>query len=409
MKLLFLIADGMGDWPVEALGGQTPLAYGRTPHMDALARDGIVGTCRTVPPGMAPGSDVANMALLGFDPATHHTGRGPIEAAAQGLELAPDDLVYRLNLVTVDPPELIESGTMRDYSSGHITTEASTPLVEDLASHFGTGEFQFFPGVQYRHLLVHKGAATGVEAGIRVEPPHDITDKPLAHSWSELAKSPALLELVQNCSARLRDNPANATKANAVWPWGQGRPLSLPSFFQRSGLHGAVISAVDLIRGLGRAAAMQVVEVEGATGLVNTNYLGKVVGALDFLRHGGDFAFVHLEGPDECGHGGDVWCKVIALERFDKLIVGPLLRALAEDKEDLAVLVTCDHLTPLAIRTHHEGPVPFLLWSSRGLAPNGAGNFSEVEAAKGVFIEPGHTLLDWVLRQLGLPAGGAGA
>ncbi len=396
-KVLFLVADGMGGWPGE-LDGATAMEAAATPVMDKLAREGLVGLARTIPPGMPPGSDVANMALLGFDPASHHTGRGPIEAAAQGLELADDDLVWRCNLVSVS--DYSSSGVMQDYSSGHITTEAARPLIERLdqecASCSGSyAPFRLLPGVQYRHLLVQRGAASAPEASFAVRPPHDITGQSIAPDLEVLRQSPLLWSLA-SCAARnlASDNP---TKASAIWPWGQGRALRLPSFHAAFGMRGAVVSAVDLIKGLGRAAGMDVLDVPGATGLLDTNYQGKVQAALDYLEQG-DFVFVHLEGPDECGHGGDAQCKAEAIARFDALVVEPLLAAHPE----ALCLVTCDHLTPVAKRTHVDDPVPFLLWG-QGVESNGATGFSEAQAAStGLLVEPGHALLSWALERGGL-------
>lgn len=394
-KLLFLVADGMGDWPVAELDGRTPLEAAPTPNMDALARRCVAGTARTVPHGMPPGSDVANMSLMGFDPAAHHTGRGPIEAAAQGLELDPDDLVWRLNLVRVAGPG--PEDAMLDYSSGHITTEQSTPLVEDLQAHLGDGTFTFVPGIQYRHLLVQRGGAREPEAALDIRPPHDITDQPQGPDLERFAASSRLAELRRRAAARLAA-PANATRANAIWPWGQGRPLLLPAFAQAFGLRGAVVSAVDLVRGLGRASGMEVAEVPGVTGLLDTNYQGKVDAALDFLARGGDFVFLHVEAPDECGHSGIAADKVEAVRRFDERVVGPIVRAL--EGTDTAILLTCDHFTPLARRTHTPDPVPFVLWHPR-LADHGLPAFSEANAATtGLTLDHGHDLLPHALERL---------
>ena len=395
-KFLFLVADGMGGWPGE-VGGATAMEAATTPEMDAMARQGMVGLARTIPPGMPPGSDVANMSLLGFDPAEHHTGRGPIEAAAQGLELANDDLVWRCNLVTVT--DYSSDGRMLDYSSGHISTEISRPLVEALHGYCAKcsnmfAPFQFYPGVQYRHLLVQRGAASQPEAGLAIRPPHDITDQPIAQDI-EAYRSSHLLWSLTRCAARFLQDPKNTSKANAIWPWGQGKALTLPSFEQTTGLKGAVISAVDLIKGLGRAAGMAVIDVEGATGLLDTNYEGKVRAAEDFLKHG-DFAFVHLEGPDECGHGGDAAGKTQAVARFDAQVVKPLKEAFP----DALFLITCDHLTPIAKRTHVDDPVPFLLHGP-GVSANGASGFSEAQAkATDLSVDPGHTLLNWAINQV---------
>uniref|UniRef100_A0A7C4AHY1 2,3-bisphosphoglycerate-independent phosphoglycerate mutase n=1 Tax=Fundidesulfovibrio putealis TaxID=270496 RepID=A0A7C4AHY1_9BACT len=392
-KILFLVADGMGGWPGE-VDQATAMEAAATPQMDDMARKGLVGLARTIPPGMPPGSDVANMALLGFDPAAHHTGRGPIEAAAQGLELAGDDLVWRCNLVSVT--DFSERGLMLDYSSGHISSEASRPLVDALDRFCAScsddfAPFKFHKGVQYRHLLVQKAGASGLEADISIRPPHDITDQPIAQDVAAFKSSPLLWSLTR-CAARFLAGEANATKANAIWPWGQGRALKLPAF----GMKGAVVSAVDLIKGLGRAAGMDVLEVEGATGLLDTNYEGKVQAAIDYLKKG-DFAFVHLEGPDECGHGGDAAGKAEAIARFDSRVVKPLREAFP----DALFLITCDHLTPIARRTHVDDPVPFLLYGS-GVPANGAASFSEAQAAAtGLRIDPGHALLAWALKQAG--------
>jgi 2,3-bisphosphoglycerate-independent phosphoglycerate mutase len=383
---VFLIADGMGDLPVEVLGGRTPMEAAATPAMDRLAREGMVGLCRTVPLGMAPGSDVANMSLLGFDPAQNHTGRGPIEAAAMGLPVAADDVVFRLNTVTVS--EFTEAGLMRDYSAGHIDTAVSTALVEKLAATCLPEGYALYPGVQYRHILVAKGAAGREEAGVFVRPPHDITDQPIAPDLAELRRAPALYDFAAKAAALLA-GPDNASKANAVWPWGQGKALTLPDFTSSFGLRGAVVSAVDLVKGLGRAAGMAVLDVPGATGLLDTNYEGKVAAALAYLKDG-DFVFVHVEAPDECGHGGDAAAKTEAVARFDARVVAPMVAALGDDA---AFLIACDHPTPIAIRTHTADPVPFLFWRN-GVTPSGVAAFSEAQAAKtGLVLSPGHELL----------------
>ncbi|MFW5838236.1 MAG: cofactor-independent phosphoglycerate mutase [Desulfovibrionaceae bacterium] len=396
MKTLFLIADGMGDWPLDELGSKTVMQAARTPNMDKLAADGLVGRAATIPPGMPPGSDIANMALLGFDPARLHTGRGPIEAAAQGLDLGPDDLVWRLNLVTVTDMTL--EGRMLDYSAGHIPTGQAEALIKKLQENVDDETFSFVPGIQYRHLLLQPGGALAPEAALSIRPPHDITDQPIRPDLMTFSKSPHLWDLVFEAHEVLA-RPDNPAKANAVWPWGQGRPLLLPDFKEEFGLVGAVISAVDLIKGLGRAAGMEVLEVEGATGLLDTNYEGKVAAALDFLTRG-DFVFLHVEAPDECGHAGDPAAKIEAIERFDERVAAPLLAAL--DPKETAFLVACDHLTPIARRTHVDDPVPFLL-AGPGVAPSGVPEFSEKAAeSSGLLVNPGHGLLAFALKALGL-------
>lgn len=394
MKLLFLIADGMGGWPLPELSGRTTLEAAHTPHLDELAKTGLAGLCRTVPEGLPPGSDIANMSLLGFDPRVHHTGRGPIEAAAQGLALAPEDLVWRMNLVTLS--ELSLDGRMLDYSAGHIDTETAKALVQDMEEHLGGGEFAFHAGVQYRHLLVQKGGGESGEAGLKINPPHDITDKPIKPDLATFSKSAPLWDILHLAAERLA-RPGNTSRANAIWPWGQGKALTLPDFARTFGLRGAVISAVDLIRGLGRAAGMEVVEVPGATGLLDTDYEGKVAAAIGFLQHG-DFALVHLEGPDECGHAGNIRDKIETIARFDARVVGPLRAALGPD---VAILAACDHLTPIRVKTHVADPVPFVL-AGPGVAASGLPGFSErLAASTGLSIDKGHGLLPWVLERLG--------
>lgn len=388
-KILFLIPDGMGDWPVEALGGKTPLGAASTPHMDALAARGLLGTCRTVPEGMPPGSDVANMALLGFDPAAYHTGRGPIEAAAQGLELEPTDLVWRMNLVTASEK------LMLDYSSAHIDSSVSRPLVETMQKELGNEMFTFVPGIQYRHLLIQKNGVNAPEAELEIRPPHDITDQEHDADLSAYAASPFLAALRGGAAEILERDGGGEGKhaATDIWPWGQGAPLTMPPFAEQFGLKGAVVSAVDLVRGLGRAARMEVLEVEGVTGLIDTNYEGKVEAAARFLEAGGDFVYVHVEAPDECGHGGDADEKAEAIRRFDERIVGPLV----ERFPDAAFMIACDHLTPIEIRTHAPDPVPFLL-ACPGLLPgHGESVFTEETAAStGLRIDKGDQLLPWV-------------
>ena len=397
MKLLYLIADGMGGWPLDELGGKTTMEAAVTPNMDELAKTGLVGRAQTVPQGMQPGSDVANMALLGFDPATYHTGRGPIEAAAQGLELDPDDLVWRLNLVTVS--KLTIDGFMRDYSSGHIASEVSRPIVEKLQEKLGNDMFTFYPGVQYRHLLVQHQGALSDEAGLNINPPHDITDKSIKLDLRTYSKSPYLWDLLFEAKEILDDRSVNASKANSIWPWGQGRPLSLPNFRETFGMQGAVISAVDLIKGLGNASGMDVIDVEGATGLLDTNYEGKVKAALDYLKDN-DFVFVHLEGPDECGHGGNAAEKVEAISRFDARVVAPLRESLAG--EDVAWIVTCDHFTPIVEKTHTTDAVPFLI-NGPGCDASGVTAFSEILADEtGLKLDKGFELLPFALEKLGL-------
>ncbi|MFW5735561.1 MAG: cofactor-independent phosphoglycerate mutase, partial [Oceanidesulfovibrio sp.] len=330
---------------------------------------------------------------------------GPIEAAAQGLELDDDDLVFRLNLVNVS--EFSPQGVMRDYAAGHIDTAEATALLDTLSRRLTDlldSRFEIHPGVQYRHLLVAKGSADGPLDDLFINPPHDILDKPISadvHAYSEHPELHALLAE----AAGILASPDNNTKANALWPWGQGRPLVLPTFARTYGLRGAVISAVDLVKGLGRAAGMDVLEVRGVTGLLDTNYEGKVQAALDYIDDGGEFVFLHVEAPDECGHGGNAGEKIEAIERFDARVVGPLVDALWE--RNAAFLVGCDHFTPVSERTHTKDPVPFALAWKGCETPSGAEGYSEIQAAAtALMIEPGFELLGWSLAQAGLRRSG---
>jgi len=391
-KVLFLVADGMAGWPLDILGGRTSLAAAHTPTMDTLARSSRCGRCQTVPEGMAPGSDVANMALLGYDPRQHHTGRGPIEAAAQGLRLAPDDLVWRMNLVTVS--ELTPTGIMRDYSSGHISTQTATPLVARLAEIAQDRIFTPVPGIQYRHLLVQKNGATTPAATLAIRPPHDILDQSIDEDLRAFASFPEMDAFIRRAHAFLANEPSST--ATSIWPWGQGRPLNLPDFHQRRGLRGAVVSAVDLVKGLGRAAGMEVSDVPGANGLIDTNYEGKVQAALEFLTRG-DFVYVHVEAPDECGHMGDADLKRQSIELFDQRIVAPVLDALRDT--DATIVITCDHFTPVVRRTHTVDPVPFLVHRTRVPSPDGPSAFTEdTAAASGLFLPHGEDLMALALE-----------
>jgi 2,3-bisphosphoglycerate-independent phosphoglycerate mutase len=392
-KLVFLIPDGMGDHPLPELDGRTPLEAARTPHMDRLASEATLGRCRTIPPGQPPGSDIANMALMGFDPKVHHTGRGPIEAAAQGLEVADEDLIYRLNLVRVSA--FAPDGIMQDHSGGQVDTERARFFLDRLERDIGEEEMELATGFQYRHLLVQRGGVARSEARLDVRPPHDILGRELGPDLEEYAKSRLLNRLVHTAAEMLVSD--RELGANAVWPWGQGPPLKLPSFRETFGLSGAVISAVDLIKGLGRSAGLELLQVPGATGGPDTDYRGKAEAAREFLQRG-DFLYLHLEGPDECSHAGSVEEKVRCIELFDELILGELQEWMRE--RDICCMVACDHLTPIPLRTHAADPVPFLFHDPRAPA-EGTERFSEAEAERSdIFLERGTQLLPWILKRM---------
>lgn len=395
-KVLFLIADGMGDYPSSELDNRTPMQAADTPNMDFLASKGVLGRSQTIPAGMPPGSDIANMSLMGYDPVTYHTGRGPIEAAAKGLDLSPSDLIYRLNLCSVS--EFSKQGFMLDYCAGHIDTQAANNLISKLKNNLEDDDFQFVAGMQYRHLLLQKNGAADLEAEIPISPPHDIINQSLQTDLGAFSQSKKLYQLVSKAANILRDKENN-TSANAIWPWGQGPPLKLPDFHASYEYSGGVISAVDLIKGLGRAAGLEVVNVPGATGLMDTNYAGKVQKAREILKEK-DFVYLHVEAPDECGHSGNAADKIQAIQYFDEHIVGPLIQEI--ENYNAACLVACDHLTPLSERTHTKDPVPFLFFDPLKKEDSRVNNFSENEAtSSNIFIQKGHLLFSWILKQMG--------
>ncbi len=391
MKYAFLVGDGMADRPLAELGGKTPLEAAATPNMDRVAARGRLGRIRTVPEGLPPGSDVANMSLLGYDAAAHFQGRGPIEAASLGVALAPNDTAFRCNLVT------LEGGLMADYSAGHIGTEESRPIVLDLQAALGRPGLRFHPGVSYRHLAV----LTDFPAGLECTPPHDISGQPWQARLPQGPGREAVLELMERARRVLAGHPVNAARAAAgkkratdIWLWGQGRALTLATLRDRYGLTGSVISAVDLVRGLGVLAGLQVRLVEGATGYLGTNYAGKVAAAKEALA-AEDFVYLHVEAPDEMGHEGRADRKVQAIEEFDRFVVGEVL-AWAEARGDVRTVVATDHETPVAIKTHAAGPVPYAVCGP-GVAAGGARAFSEAAAA-GLPVEGPVEVFDRLIR-----------
>lgn len=374
MKYIMLVPDGMADLPLAELDGQTPMQAARTPNFDALAEQSLVGGVLTVPPGMYPGSDVANMELLGYDPQKYYTGRGPIEAVAMGVPLEARDAAYRCSLVASD------GTTMLDYSSGHITTEESRPLIELIGQKLGGRGLTFYPGVGYRHILAWQGGPVEV----KTTPPHDIQGQPLAPYWPEGDRAERLQQMMYDSLEILDNHPINHTRreegkapGNMIWLWGQGYAPALPNFLQTYGKRGAVITAVDVVRGLGRATGMTIVNVPGATGYIDTDYGAKAQYALNALdTH--DFVYVHVESPDESGHEGNIEHKLRSIEDTDRKLLGPLRDGMTK-RDDYRLLIVPDHKTPIALRTHEEGPVPFLLYDSA--KPHTASHFPFDERA----------------------------
>ncbi|MHB8793635.1 MAG: cofactor-independent phosphoglycerate mutase [Thermoleophilia bacterium] len=394
MKYLVLIPDGSADDPRNELEGLTPLQAARTPNFDRLARAGLVGLSRTIPDGFAPGSDVANLCVLGYDPHLYYTGRAPLEAASLGIELQDGDVAFRCNLVCV------EEGIMKDFSAGHIDTEAATEIISFLQENLGTDSATFYPGLSYRHIMVSRGKA--LEA--KCTPPHDISGKPFeAHLPS--GNGGSWLRGLMEISARLlADHPVNQQRisegkapANMIWLWGQGTAPRMPSLKERFGLEGSVISAVDLVKGLGKNAGLKIVDVPGATGWLDTDYEAKARYALTELETT-DFVYVHVEAPDEASHSGDSAAKVEAIERFDSRLLGTLLEGLTKYPE-FRILIMPDHATPLAIKTHNSEPVPFLVYDPAHQR-NSDQAFDEASAAaSNLRFENGWELMEWFLKE----------
>jgi 2,3-bisphosphoglycerate-independent phosphoglycerate mutase len=411
MKYMVIVGDGMADYPIESLGGKTPLGAAHTPHMDWMAKHGEFGLVKTVPDGFLPGSEIANLSIMGYDPAVCFTGRGPIEAASMGVKLGPKDIAFRCNLVTLGGGG---TGTfMEDFSAGHIKDDEARSLILDLNQKAGTEEVRFHAGVSYRHLMVwKKGASTfpGL-ATLPLTPPHDIIGKEIAPYLPGKPGEPVregvkeLLRLVTKSREILRDHPVNRSRqaeghapANSIWLWGQGGAPRMISLKERFGIDGCVISAVHLIKGIGMLAGLDIVDVPGATGFFDTNYEGKARHALDGLKEK-DFVFVHVEAPDEAGHMGDLRVKQECIETFDRKIVGPILEGM-KGFQHYKVLVLPDHPTPIILRTHTSDPIPFALYAN--LCPateNPVEGFDESSAKQtGLFIPKGHELMERFLN-----------
>lgn len=398
VKYVIIVGDGMADYPVESLGGKTPLMVAKTPHMDWMANQGEIGLVRTVPDGLNPGSEIANLSIFGYDPVRYYTGRGPLEAASLRVELSADDIAFRCNLVTLkfQGSKIL----MEDFSAGHITNEEARKVVVDLDKEIGTNEIRFYPGVSYRHLMVLKNGAakfTNLEK-LRITPPHDIIGKEISFFFFQMEEP--VLSLVKESQRLLKNHPVNQARearglplANSIWLWGQGRSPRMIPMKERFRIEGYVISAVHLIKGIGILAGLEVMEVPGITGYFDTNYDGKAQYALKGLRKK-DLVYVHVEAPDEASHMGDLRLKIEAIEAFDKKVVGTILGGMKEFKR-YKVLVIPDHPTPLSVRTHTADPVPFVIYSSEDGGASGHGKtFDEVSAShSGIFIEKGFELI----------------
>ncbi len=399
MKYLVVLCDGMADTPVASLGGKTPMEAAHKENMDALVREAVVGTAKTVPDGMKPGSDVANLSALGYNPAECYTGRSPLEAASIGIDLAEDEYAIRCNLVTLSDEENYADKTMVDYCAGDISTEEATEIINWLAKKMPEG-VKLYPGVSYRHCLVWKNSLPDIG---ELTPPHDISGRKITGYLPDPEKAGVLLTLMEESNKILMQHPVNQARiaagkhpANSIWLWGQGRKAALQSFTEKTGLRGAVISAVDLIKGIGVLSGMEIINVPGATGYIDTDFDGKAAAAIRAFQEGNDLVYVHVEAPDECGHRGETENKVRAIELIDEKILGPVQQALAEMGE-YRIMVLPDHPTPLAIRTHSSEPVPFMIYDSEFSCP-GAPVFSEKAAREtGLYIPNADRLMDMLI------------
>jgi 2,3-bisphosphoglycerate-independent phosphoglycerate mutase len=408
-KYIILLGDGMSDRPVPELDGRTPLDAAATPNMDRIASGGVVGLARTIPEGMALGSDVANLSVLGYDPSQVYTGRSPIEAAGMGVELGPGDVAFRCNLVTLGSggggtdltgSRIDPQWTMVDFAGGHPSDEEARSLVASLQEMIGGDGIEFHPGVSYRHLMVWR---EGMDE-LNVAPPHDLTDRAIGEGWPEGAASERILDIMSRSMEIFADHPVNRLRrdhskdpVNSIWLWGQGRKPTISLFLDSYGVQGAMITAVDLLRGLGACLGFELINIPGATGYLDTNYRGKAEGALEALSRV-DLVYLHVEAPDEAGHSGSLPDKLKAIEAFDEMVVGPVLDGLKKAGAH-RVLVMPDHATPLEIKTHSGDPVPFAaLDSESGTAGSGL-NYTEEDArSTGLMIEKGHELMGRFIR-----------
>lgn len=401
MKYIMLVADGMSDRPIKELNDKTPLEVARIPNMNFIAKEGITGLANNIPDGLTPASDVANMSLLGYDPLKYYNGRGPLEAANMGIHLKEEEVAFRCNLVTISEEK------MADYSAGHITNKEARAVIKFVNRELGSDAVKFYPGISYRHLAVIDTEKARISKKDLIDtycqPPHDIIDKPIvkympkgryADLISEfMLKSRAILEQndINKVRIDLRENPANM-----IWLWGQGAKADMPLFEKMYNLRGSIISAVDLIKGLGKIIGLEPLDVPGATGYYDTDYMAKAKYAIEALKRK-DFVFVHVEAPDEAGHNGDLRQKIMAIENFDKLIVGTILDEL-RDKEPFRIAVLPDHATPIEVRTHTRDLVPFAIYGD-GIDKDNVCQYNEIAVKEsGLLLQKGYKLMDLLIK-----------
>ena len=406
MKYIVILGDGMADWQIDSLGNKTPLQVAKKPNIDELAKVSEVGLCTTVPSEMKPGSDVANLAVLGYDPKKYYTGRSPLEASSIGIDLKDTDVTARANLVTLSNEDRFEDKTMVDYSAGEISTEDARELINYLADKLAREGCHLYSGVSYRHcFVIENGVVTN-----DLTPPHDITGKKIATHLPKTDAGQFYLEIMKWSHKLLSTHPINIKRvkdgknpANSLWFWGEGTKPSLDGFYEKFGKKGAMISAVDLLKGIAKLTGMQNLEVEGATGNYDTNFTGKAQACLDALENGTDFVYIHMEAPDECGHQGQLEKKIYSIEQIDEKVVKPIIDTLTAKGEEFSILIMPDHPTPIACRTHVKDPVPYLLYRSNAPFNSTAQKYDEENAtATGIKEEVGYKLMEKFLQIKGV-------
>lgn len=396
MKYLMLIGDGMADRKIIDRGRKTPLQLADIPNMNKLAREGECGMVRTLPPNLPRGSDVAIMSLLGYDPKKFYTGRGPLEALNLGINLKMGETAFRCNFVTVSGDKLV------DYSGGHIPSSQAKILIESLEKELGGNQFSFYPGLSYRNIMLARKNSGIITEDLETRAPHDIIGASVEENLPKGKSSIILKQIMEKSYKLLKDHPINIKRqkrkenpANMIWLWGEGKKPQIPSFYEKYGKNGAIISAVDIVKGIGKAIGMESKSIKGATGFLDTNYRGKVNAAVKAMKDK-DFVLIHVEAPDEAGHLGDVDLKIKALEQFDKNIVGPILKYVLKSKDKYKIFVGCDHATPVIMKTHTDEAVPFVIWGNK---INKCVSYNEIAiASSSVYFEEGHKLMEYFLK-----------
>ena len=399
MKYIIIVGDGMADEPIMELGGKTPLEYAKTPVMDTLAGKGEIGLSTTVPASMAPGSDVANLAVLGYDPEKNYSGRSPLEALSVGVDMQPEDIIFRCNFVTLTEDEPYEEKTLLDHSAGEITTEEADILMDAIREHFNSEEFQYYTGTSYRQICVWKNGYVPV-----MKPPHDhLTQKikdnlPQEQIFRDIMK--ATYDVLNNHPVNVKRAAEGKNKGNSLWFWGAGTKPSLMNFQEKTGLKGAMVSAVDLLKGIAVGTGMEVIHVPGANGLLDTNYEGKAAAAIkSVLEDGNDLVYIHVEAPDEMGHWGKTDKKVLSIEYLDSRVVAPIVAAMDASGEDYRVLIMPDHPTPIRLRTHTHEPVPYLLYDNTCERKCVSQYNEKAAAATGIYEPCAYKLIDRLIKK----------